>query len=322
MITKSNFFKYIFLIPIVSIMVSCEMDLPDDEMITLSEVEITTEATALTQVIGEFDKLQYIKIPFKSSVSLPAPVRYKASMVNSDLPEGTIVDFNEDVVLNTGYDLQNYEILMDCSKIPFGSVSYSFDLLLEEIDQDINHTTINVKVERVSPDPDFVLFTGGFWGWMDTSSSWAKLNPMTNGDLTWQGFDFYYYSATDEWPVQRFWTGIWLRPDNKLVLDPKAAKIAYKEIDGVNYIHFLEEDELINEKSVNWFEKNGDSYAMPIVHEDQFGKSGYIATRIKFYGVDVHAWTYATISEDGLVMNIYEHCFESQGLSIRAGQID
>ncbi|MCU4173591.1 hypothetical protein [Carboxylicivirga sp. N1Y90] len=323
MITKRNFFKYIFLISFASLMVSCEMELPEDEMITLADVEVSTEANATNQIIGEFDKLQYYTVKFESTISLPADVRYKAEISNSNLPEGSIVEINGDVLLNKGNDSQDYELLLiDCSKIPFGTVTYTFDLTLTEIDKAINNTFINCKLERLSPDPIFNFFTGGFWGWMDATSSWAKLNPMTNGDLTWQGFDFYWYSATDDWPVQRFWTGIWLRPDNKLTLDPKAAKIAYKVIDGVNYINFLEEDEIINEKSFEWFESNGDAYAIPIVHEEQFGKSGYIATRIKFYGVDVNAWTYVSISDDGLVMNIYEHCMETQGLSIKAGQVE
>ncbi|MCT4590872.1 MAG: hypothetical protein N4A71_23815 [Carboxylicivirga sp.] len=309
--TKLLLIKSLFIIVVMSLIASCDLDLPDDPMLTLNDIEVdAVDSNVETMIIGEFNGYQYIKIPFEANYSLPESIKFNASMDNSDVPEGAI-DLEDVVYLHKGYDKQNIEILMDCSKIPQGSVNYSFDLVLDGVNKEVETSTIHCTIIRDMPDPIYTVYNNF---WYQISGSWYQ-GEATNNFGAWAYVALVYYAE----PNLEVGGGIWQRNATDLVLETYSTPAAYFSSDGKNYLEFLEEGDKINQESFDWIAP-GDINLKPAVHPDDFGKSGYLALRPKIYDTQVNMWVYVTISEDGRNMIIHEVAWEDHGLSINAGQ--
>lgn len=315
--TKLKHYLYILLATFVFI--SCGDDDEHPELIALSDSTISFETGELdAMILGENTDLKTIRFTVAADWNVSEATKVTLSLDEaSDVPVEAYT-YPSEIPFRKGLLSSVVEISLDCSLIPFDDEERFIILNLGSEDCPLGEVNqIAIKVYRNVPSPD-VAYYSTFWGW--ENGDWYEWDDvtMTRGDRSWIDLSLWSWG----------WCGLWDLDDTDIILHSIGHPIG-AEVDGEGYkALLLQEGEVINQSSISWFDKRGmpDTRELwdlqPKFKDEWYGQTGYLAIQMVVDNVEVNGWIQIAINADGSSVTLIDMAYETQGLTILAGQIE
>ena len=313
---ETKFKYYLIILLLAVVFTGCEDD-DNPELINLVDSSIGFEvADVNAMIIGESTAVKTIRFNISADWNVVDATKVTLTLDGaSDVPEEAYT-FPSEVPFRKGLQTYVVEIPLDCSQIPFDDEERHIILDLgSEVCPLGEISKITIKVYRNVPAPD-ISYHNTFWGWED--GAWYEWDDvtMTRGDRSWINLNLWSWG----------WCGLWDLDDTDIILHSIGHPMGAVE-DGDGYKALcLEEGEVINKSSVTWFDMRGaaDNRELwdlqPKFKDEWYGKTGYLPIQMIVDNVEVNGWIQISVNSDASSVTLIDMAFETQGLTILAGQ--
>ncbi|TAJ09777.1 hypothetical protein DMA11_19605 [Marinilabiliaceae bacterium JC017] len=305
---------YIFIAAIC--FVGCEDD-DDPVLIGIKDSTLAFEVDTINaMIIGENTDLKTVRFDIVATPNVVEGTNASLSLDNtSDVPTEAY-SFPSDIKMRQGLSAYQVEVPIDCSLIPFDSKVRFIKLDLDaEVCPLGKNTKVVIKVYREVP-PAKISYHSTFWGWED------------GGWYEWSDFTL---DPGQDWKDLSMWSWGWcglLRTDGEgVVLKSNGHPIAAVKEGDRYYVTLFRENEVINEKGVEWYEKvdynhEVDKHLIPRFKDEWYNQTAYMGIRMVVNDVKVNGWIKVRVNEDGSSVTLLDMAYEEQGLSIYTGQVE
>ncbi|WP_439184984.1 hypothetical protein [Carboxylicivirga taeanensis] len=310
---------YLSILFAVLIFVGCSDDEDTPELIALTDSTIGFEVgTVDAMIIGESTELKTIRFTIAADWNVSEATKVNLSLDGSSDVPTEAYSYPTEVPFRKGLQSHTVEMPLDCSLIPFDDQEryIKLNLVSEECPLgEINQ--IAIKVYRNVPTPN-IAYQPTFWGW--ENGDWYEWDDVTmkRGERSWIDLNLWSWG----------WCGLWDLDGSDIILHSIGHPIG-AVADGEGYKALvLKEGDVINQTAISWFDKRGmaDSRALwdlqPKFKDEWFGQTAYLAIRMVVDDVEVNGWIQVAVNADGSSVTLIDMAYETQGLTILAGQTE
>lgn len=283
-------------------------------LISLQESKVVIDKNAVQILfIGEDEGTKSLYTTLQASINVVEATRFTVTLVSSDLPEEAM-SLPAEVTMDKGAQTVDLVVKVDGSLVPQDREQRKVVIAITSTDNLLDGSNeIVYTIYRDVPEPIYEYYST-FWGW-------------ENGD--WYEWDDLYLGPDDSWRNLNLWSwgwvGLWRRNGEVFLHSIGHPMGAIQDGDGYRAL-YLEEGDIINANSITWFDERGAADEQPLwdiqprFREEWRGKTGYLPIRMVVDNIDVNGWIQISVNDDASNVRLIDMAFETQGLSIAAGQ--